>query len=80
MESRKVPNELVVLRRVVEKRDPALLTRLDSLADCPLTDDERESLRDLVADEFTERGLRNDDEPTAYGLVLESIIDWLGHV
>jgi hypothetical protein len=80
MQSRKVPNELVVLRRVVEKRNPALLIRLDSLPERPLADDERETLRDLVSDEFTQLGLRDDDEPTPYGLFLESIIDWLGHV
>jgi hypothetical protein len=45
-----------------------------------LTTEEREALRELVADEFAEAGLQQNDEPTGHGLALESVIDWLGMV
>jgi hypothetical protein len=73
-------NQLAFLQRVVEKRSPHLLSRLSELEQRPLSVDEREMFRELVADEFMEAGLQENDEPTGYGLALESVIDWLGHV
>lgn len=73
-------NQLAFLRRLVEKRRPELGPRLTELERCPLSADERELFRELVADEFVEVGLHENDEPTGYGRELESIIDWLSKV
>jgi hypothetical protein len=74
------PSQLVLLRRVVQKRKPEQSARLSELWQHPLTDTEREMYREIVADEFAEAGLQANDEPTGYGLALESVIDWLSHV
>jgi hypothetical protein len=73
-------HRLAFLYRLVEKRRPELVPRLAELERHTLSADEREVLRELVADELTEVGLRDNDEPTGYGLVLESIINWLGKI
>jgi hypothetical protein len=44
-----------------------------------ITDDERERLRELLADEFVTHGLGLYSEPNRYGLCLEDLIDKLGH-
>jgi hypothetical protein len=74
------PQQLALLRRVVSKRNPELLALLSTLASRPLTSEEREMLRGSVLTEFLEIGLQADDEPTGYGLALQGVIDWLGHV
>lgn len=53
---------------------------LGSLQEVQLTEYQREELRQAVTDELTETGLRDDDEPNARGLLLEELIDRLGHL
>lgn len=74
------PNDMELLRKLIAKRDPALLPLLDQIGNVRLTFDQRESLRDKVLDEFTELGLRENDEPNQYGLQLDDLIAYLGHV
>jgi len=52
--------------------------RLGALS-ADVSEADRESLRQLVADELCELGLRANDEPNEYGLQLEDVIDGLGH-
>lgn len=40
-----------------------------------LTPAEREIIVDWLSDEFCEKGLRRDDEPNAYGIALDDLID-----
>jgi hypothetical protein len=68
-----------LLRQIVEARAAALLPLVDSIGTKPLRRDEREKLRTVLAGELVEKELDEQDEPTARGLVLEDVIDWLGH-
>jgi hypothetical protein len=70
--------ETELLREVVSRRSPESLSVVDVLAQRRLTHDEREELRQIVADELVEHGLR-DDEPNEYGHRMERLIDALGH-
>jgi hypothetical protein len=72
-------DEHKLLRELVSRRDDSALPLIDSLLERRLTQDEREILRGLVADELVEQGLDEHDEPTAYGLQMERLIDALGH-
>jgi hypothetical protein len=45
-----------------------------------LTNDQREELRQILTDELMETGLGDDDEPNERGLLLEELIDKLGHL
>jgi hypothetical protein len=67
------------LAQIVERREPPAMSVLPLLEKRQLTEDERELLRGLVADELVERGLDEKDQPNAYGLELERLIDALGH-
>jgi hypothetical protein len=71
--------EADLLRDVVSRRSPASVRLLDALAERRLTDDEREELRHIVADDLLERGLGVDDEPNEYGYRMERLIDALGY-
>jgi hypothetical protein len=71
--------ETLKLTAVVSSRDPNLLPLITALESRRLSLDEREALREVVADEFTEKGLTG-DEPNQYGYMLEALIDRLGHV
>lgn len=67
-----------LLSEVIRKRRPDLIGVLASIQPVQLTEYHREELRQLLTDEFTETGLRDDDEPNARGLLLEELIDRLG--
>ena len=69
-----------LLSEIVWKRDPSMIGAVASLQDIQLTDDQREDLRQAVTDELIETGLRDDDEPNERGLLLEELIDRLGHL
>ena len=71
-------SRLQFLRRVVQKRDSTLQYAVDKLEKRSIDAAEIELLRELLADELVEFGLREDDEPTPYGLELESLSDWVG--
>lgn len=69
-----------LLSEIVWKRDPSMVGVVASLQDVQLTVDQREELRQAVTDELMETGLRDDDEPNERGLLLEELIDRLGHL
>jgi hypothetical protein len=70
--------KLQILREIVSRRAPGLTGLLTHVGAAPLTADQRDQLRSVLADEFVERGLREDDEPNAYGLQVEDLIDLVG--
>ena len=74
------PEDLVLLRSTIQERRPELLPLLDLLGVQPLTDDQREDLRDGLLDEFLETGIRDDGEPDARGRHLDDIIGKLGRL
>ena len=69
-----------ILKEVLSKRRPYTLPLLDSLGSASLTDEQREELRGAIAEELIEAGLGPGDEPNQDGLLLESLIDRLGHL
>jgi hypothetical protein len=71
---------LVVLREIVEKHRPELLALVASIGTEPLTEDSRDTLRIVVADELVDTGLDERHEHNQRGRMLEDLIDWLGHV
>lgn len=73
------PGDYDRLRDVVSRRDRDALLLLKTLGERRLTEEERETLRGLVADDLVERGLDDHDEPNAYGLQMERLIDALGY-
>lgn len=70
---------MMLLRLTVERHVPELLPLVDEVGKTPLNETDREALRGAVLSEFLRTGLDNDDEPTSYGLELETLIDALGH-
>ncbi len=72
--------EMGLLREVVARRAPQMLSLLEVIGRRLLTEEEREELREVVLDEFLEVGLRRDYEPNAYGLQLSEMIECLGDV
>lgn len=66
--------EQVLLRRILGKRKPSLLRVIDMPGDAPLSTEQRESLRAVLADELSEAGLRADSEPNDYGLRIDRLI------
>jgi hypothetical protein len=71
--------ELAILREVVSKRSPDLLPVVDVIGARQLSQDERERLWMLVAQELIEYGLDLADEHNDYGVNLEAVVDWIGH-
>jgi hypothetical protein len=71
--------EIGLLRRLVSQRDPSLAAVVRSLGRTPLTDDQREALREVLLQEMLERGLGAGDEANAYGRQLDDIIGRLRH-
>jgi hypothetical protein len=76
-----LPAELsALLSEVLWKRHPSMIGIVASLQNVVLTDDQREELRQALTDEFMDTGLRENDEPNDRGLLLEELIDKLGHL
>lgn len=71
--------EMSALRGIVLRRRPGLAHLLEALGRRVLTMDEREAIRDVLADEFCERGLGAGDEPNRYGILVDRMIDVLMH-
>lgn len=71
-------HEFGVLRRLVSRRAPHLLTVIDEIGKRTLSTQEQDALRLVVGGEFATSGLAIDSEPTPWGLSLEAIIDKLG--
>ena len=72
--------ELTLLRSIVGSRRPDLLPIVDLIGSIPLSTEQREHLRRTVSEEFIQTGTGANDEPNAQGLLLEDLIDSLGHV
>jgi hypothetical protein len=78
--NRLTPSERELLGEVLTKRAPDWLLKLDSLGHTPLSDEDRNTLREILTDELVETGLRPDSEPNARGHALEDLIDRIGHL
>jgi len=72
--------ESKLLKEILVKNAPSLLPVLDSVGLIPLTGEQREEIREAIADELLKTGLSENDEPNERGLLLESLIDRLGHL
>jgi hypothetical protein len=76
-----LPAEMsALLSEVLWKRNPSMMGIVASFQNVGLTDDQREELRQTLTDELIETGLCEDDEPNKRGLLLEELIDKLGHL
>jgi hypothetical protein len=69
-----------LLSEVLWKRDPSMIGIVASFQSAVLTNDQREELRQILTDELMDTGLGDDDEPNERGLLLEELIDKLGHL
>ncbi len=69
-----------LLFEVVGKHRPDLLPRLASIPELSLSIEEREQLRNAIADELLDSGLDESHEHNARGRLLEDLIDWVGHL
>lgn len=79
MEKRLSEGEFDKLREIIQRRNPDLLS-IPFFAPRPLlTEEEREAIRETLADELTEVGLRSDSEPNEYGVFIDEIIGKLGN-
>lgn len=70
---------MTLLRLTVQHHIPELLPLVDTVGRTPLSETDREALRNIVLSEFLSAGVGSDDTPTSYGLELEDPIDALGH-
>lgn len=75
-----MPREKDVLLEALSKHRPILLTLINHIGIIPLSSEQRENIREALADELVETGLDENDEPNSKGLLLEHIIDRLGHL
>ncbi len=55
------------------------IDQIEKLTKSDMSTEDRRLLIDYISDEFARNGLRQDDEPTEYGLKLECLIDKLNH-
>jgi len=62
------------LVEIIQRRNPELLNLPFFTPPKPLTDEEREAIREALADEFCEFGLKEDSEPNKYGLFIDDLI------
>lgn len=68
-----------LIRDVVHARAPDMVQLVEHLRVEHLSEAQRETIRELLADELVEEGLGPDDEPNERGHLVEAAIDWLGH-
>ncbi|TAK52109.1 MAG: hypothetical protein EPO25_14670 [Gammaproteobacteria bacterium] len=64
-----------LLREVIEKRAPELLPMLREGSEVVIREDQKRDIQELIGDEFSQTGLRDDHEPNDRGLALEKLID-----
>jgi hypothetical protein len=74
------PEQQRLLLQAVQKRDPSLLPLVHRVGQELIDANEREALRDVLADEFVQFGLAAGDEPNEYGLALDELIGALERV
>ena len=75
-----IVEEIDLIKEILSKHHPSLLPIMDSIGIVPISDEQREELRGAIADELLETALSKDDEPNKRGLLLEHLIDLLGHL
>jgi hypothetical protein len=68
------------ISEIASRRAPDLVSIVETIGTRPLSLNDREALRETIADELVEAGLGEDDEPNLYGLALETLIDKLGAI
>jgi hypothetical protein len=69
-----------LLRECVQRQAPELLDVLAKVGNVPLSDDEREDLREAVAAELDATGIDYKGGHNPRGIALDNLIDVLGHV
>lgn len=69
--------KLALLRTVLWRRAPRLVSLMAAFPDIRLSDEEREIIRSVLVDELLERGLESSEEPSTYGRKLDDLIGWL---
>ena len=69
------PQEMDLLREVLQHADPPRGDLLDAAEANTLRREEREEVCGLISREFLLTGLGSDDEPNARGLELEALLD-----
>ncbi len=67
------------LIEIVKRRSPELLSFSFFIPPKPLTEEEREAIREVLADEFCEFGLKENFEPNDYGIFIDDLIGKLGN-
>jgi len=73
-------DEKTLLETILAKHSPSLLCFIETIGVSQLTDEHRELLREAISDELLESGLDEKDEPNQHGLMMEQLIDRLGHL
>ena len=73
------PERSALLQQAVARHKPELDQRVATIGFVPLSEEERETLREALTSEFLATGLEGSDEPNARGIELEDLIDDLGH-
>lgn len=74
----RIPDQQRDILQAVASGDMRVAKIVDAVGKRRLTDRERQTLREALADELVASGLDDTDEPTAYGLVIEQLIDRVG--
>jgi hypothetical protein len=75
----RVPQRLQnILREVMDKRQPGLLTHLTPAGELSLDAQQRFDLQQALGDELSDTGLGPDDEPNERGYAIEELIDLVG--
>jgi|WetSurMetagenome_2_1015567.scaffolds.fasta_scaffold145324_2 hypothetical protein len=67
--------QLILLQEIIAQLCPELLGRVQSAGIDGLSREERETLADILLDEFLTSGLREDYEPNPRGLEIDQLID-----
>jgi hypothetical protein len=75
----RIPQRLQeLLREVMAKYRPEMVSRLLPTGELSLAPEQREPLRNSLASELCENGLLPNDEPNERGYALEELIDLVG--
>jgi DNA-binding GntR family transcriptional regulator len=69
--------DMLMLAELASRR-PAVEVAVAAIGIRPLTDFERDELREALADVLVEQGLKEGDEPNQFGLQIERLIDLVG--
>ena len=77
VQAKLLPHEGKLLREVITRWRPDLLYLLNRLGNSLLTIEQREEIREAIADELIASGLDENNEPTQRGIMLEELIDRL---